>query len=45
MGREVRPHRVAAFCFTTLRLFEITRVLVRLDLVAGLIVNANHSVM
>jgi hypothetical protein len=33
-----------SFCFTPrLRLFEITRVLVRLDHVASFIVNANHN--
>ena len=43
MGREVRLHRVAAFCLPRLRLFELARVLVRLNHVASFIVNANHS--
>ena len=41
----VTLHRVAAFCFTRSRLFEIARVLVRFDHVARFIVNANHSIM
>jgi hypothetical protein len=36
---------VAAFCFTALRLFELARVLVRLDHITAIIVNANHRVM
>ena len=34
---------MAAFCFHALGLFEIPRVLVRLDHVARFIVNANHK--
>jgi hypothetical protein len=36
---------MAAFCFTRSPLFELAGVLVRFDLVAGLIVNANHSIV
>jgi len=37
---------MAAFCFTQrLRFFEIALVLVRLDYLASVIVNANHSIM
>jgi hypothetical protein len=37
--------RVAAFCFVRSRLFELARVLVRLDHVASFIVNADHGAM
>jgi hypothetical protein len=37
--------RVAAFCFTRLRFFEIALVLVRFDHDAYFIANANHSAM
>jgi hypothetical protein len=36
---------VAAFCFARSGLFEIARVLVRFNHVAGVIINANHSIM
>jgi hypothetical protein len=39
-------HRVAAVCFALrLPLFEITRVLVRIDHAASFIVDANHGAM
>ena len=41
----VTLRRVAAFCFARSRLFELAHVLVRLDYVARVIVNANHSTM
>ena len=41
-ARVATPHRVAAL-FHALRLFELARVLVRLDHVARIIVNANHG--
>ena len=40
----VTLHRVAAFCLPRLRLFEIAHVLVCLDHVASVIVNADHGV-
>jgi hypothetical protein len=45
LQKAVTLHRVAAFCFAHLRLFEIARVLVRFDHVASRIVNANQSIM
>jgi hypothetical protein len=39
----VTLHRVAAFCFACSRLFEIARVVVRLDDVARVIINANYG--
>jgi len=41
----VTLHRVAAFVLLRSRLFEIARLLVRLNHVACFIVNANHSVV
>ncbi len=40
-------HSLAAFCFTGVHSpdFEIARVLVRFDHVAGFIINANHNIM
>ena len=46
-----RPRNVCKFvvsfvpCGETSRLFELTRVLVRFDQVARIIVNANHSIV
>jgi hypothetical protein len=42
----VTPHRVAAFCFAPrLPLFAISRVLVRLDHVVSIVVQADHFVV
>jgi len=41
----VTLRRVAAFCFAPLPLFEIARVLMRLNHIASFIVNTNHSIM
>jgi hypothetical protein len=40
----VTLRRMAAFYFMCSRLFELARVVVRLDHVAGHFVNTNHSV-
>jgi hypothetical protein len=47
LANEPPRFSMAAFCFTcnTSPIFEIARVLVRLDHIASLIVNANQGIM
>jgi hypothetical protein len=45
MNGSLTSQKKSAVAVSGLRLFEIARVLVRFDHVAGFIVNANHSIM